>query len=146
MQTIKRNYGGGVEMFLSMLNNEEKKLFAELAVTLSSIDGDYSDIERIMVESYCKEMDIKYICSEMPNFEQIILRINCIANEKEKKIILFESIGLVLVDGIYDETEKHAISRMEKEFGISHHFTEECISMISEYLKFQEKLNKLILE
>lgn len=132
-------------MYLSILSKEEKRLFFELSVALSSIDGEYSDVERMMVESYCKEMDISYINDVVPELNQILTNISCVADEKTKRIMLFEAVGLVLVDGVYEKKEKDAIHKIETEFGIDSSYTEKCIGIISDYLSFQEKINKLVI-
>lgn len=42
-------------MFLSMLNETQKRLFLDFAHHMASIDGNYSNEEKEMVKSYCRD-------------------------------------------------------------------------------------------
>lgn len=62
-----------------------------------------------------------------------------------KKIIIFETIGLALVDGNYDKTERTIIEQMAKTFEIKESYTKECEQLLEEYLKLQNRINQTVL-
>ena len=45
-------------MYLGLLNEVQKELYAELAINLASADGTFSEEERLVVDAYCQEMGI----------------------------------------------------------------------------------------
>ena len=133
-------------MYLSLLKPEEKSLFLGLAYELASADGSYSNEEKLIIESYCNEMQIEFNKELMVNsIDEILKKIVEISDDRTKKIIIFEVIGLAMVDGTYAESEKSMILNMEKLFGIGNSFVKRCENVLYEYIQLQEKINKLIL-
>ena len=65
--------------------------------------------------------------------------------EREKKIVIFEAIGLAMSDGDYDQTEKEFINSTMLKFGIEESFNRECEDVLNEYIEFQNKLNRLVI-
>lgn len=132
-------------MYLSLLTSEEKNAFLELAITIASSDNDFSDHEKAMVQLYCNEMQIAYSdnIKVRPLAEILSALKEC--SERTKKIILYEVIGLVLVDGEVD-SETNILNEMQKAFNISPDFTKECKNILQEYISFQEKVNALVLQ
>lgn len=47
-------------MFLSLLNDKQKKMFLSLAYDLAAIDGDFGQDEKTAIESYSGEKE--YVC------------------------------------------------------------------------------------
>ena len=117
-----------------------------MAYALAESDGNYSDKERMLIESYCQEMKIAFnpSCIEMSE-EFIIKNIRENSTEKIRKIIVFEAIGLVMADGKYDNQERALIIHMQEEFGLESEFVAECEAILREYILLQERINKLIL-
>lgn len=132
-------------MFLNLLNEDKKMLFLALANNLAQVDGKFSDEERLMIQSYCKEMEIHFNMETEKDIKNIISDLGNLCDEKEKKIIIFEVIGLAMVDKKYDSSEKSLIIDMINKFGISSDFAKECESVIIQYLSIQEKINELIM-
>ena len=77
--------------------------------------------------------------------EQISKKVYVDEKDKEKKIIIFETIGLALVDGNYDKTERTIIEQMAKTFEIKESYTKECEQLLEEYLKLQNRINQTVL-
>lgn len=133
-------------MYLNLLNENEKKQFVNLAYNLASADGDYSEAEKILVQSYCQEMNIVFDeNSNIEDTENILLSFQNHSNEQIKRIVIFELVGLVMVDGKYDETEKAIINKIENKFGIERGYSDKCEKVITEYISFQEKINELVI-
>lgn len=134
-------------MFLSALNKEGKELFLELAFNIAMIDGVYSDEEKVLMGCYCQEMQITFNKENMTkSTDEIIKEINNKCDSRSKKIMIFEAIGLGMVDGDFDGDERAIILKMLEEFNIDVKYASECENAIKEYLEFQTKLNKIVIE
>lgn len=134
-------------MYLALLKTEEKELFLELAYNLACSDADYSKEEQVMMDSYCHEMQIGFDIKNMVRTtEEIIDKINENSDEKVKKIFAFELIGLAMVDGNYDDSERELIKKLGDKFGIKDGLSKEFEEILKEYFAFQNKINRLILE
>lgn len=132
-------------MFLNKLSNEKKELFLSLAFNISHVDGTYSHEEKYMLEQYCIEMDINLNKINLnEDFDYVLDTINKICDSYEKKIIVFEAIGLILADGILHDKEKNAIINMIKLFGINEKYFDECKKLIIEYYDLQARILNLV--
>lgn len=133
-------------MYLGLLNNEQKSLFLSIAIYLARSDNDFSKEEKEIIQSYCDEMNISdksYVPYE--NITEIIAKIDEISTLKEKKIIVFEAIGLAMVDQEYSDDEKNIIMLMNTYFGLNNSFIEQCEVLLSQYIEFQTQFNQLVL-
>ncbi len=94
-------------MYLGILENKNKELFLNLAYNLALSDGDYSEDEEMMIKSYCNEMQIELDMKNINrSIDSTIKEMSEECNIRDKKIIVFESIGLSMSDGCYCEEEK----------------------------------------
>ena len=94
-------------MYLSLLNDNQKSLFLSIALYLAKVDNDYSEEERRIIQSYCVEMNIteeNYVHSN--NIMEIISSIDECSDNRAKRIIVLEAVGLAIIDGDYSENEK----------------------------------------
>lgn len=133
-------------MYLSLLNEKQKNLFLGFAYHLSNIDGDFSDSERQMLDSYCVEMNVEFSDGYRKEpLEELKNTAKSIFDEKSAKIVLFELIGLAMADKNYDDSERNLISELAEQFSVSQYFLEKCESLLSEYFDFQTKLNDFVL-
>lgn len=133
-------------MYLSLLKEEQKGVFLELAYEMAFLDNDFSEQEKLMIESYCNEMKM-----EVPpvirarSMAELIKTIKEEWEEREKKIVLFEIIGLAMIDSNYDEEERKSIVSMTEIFGLTDEFRDECEILLKEYVEMQSRMNTLIL-
>lgn len=132
-------------MYLGMLSSEEKDLFLQLAISIASVDGDYNDVEKTMINSYCIEMGVNNSVEKEKSISSIIERFSIISTEQTKKIVLFEAIGLALSDRNYDKKEEKTIIDIAKTFNIDIQFVEESKKIVKEYFDFQQRINDLVL-
>lgn len=133
-------------MYLAMFDEKQKQLFLGLAYHLASIDGDYSEEEKGMMESYCHEMKINFDLEKLnKSIENIVEEIKVEFGEREKKIVIFEATGLAMADNNYDKTEREFIHSIMIDFGIEETFDQKCETVINEYIEFQNKLNRMII-
>ena len=133
-------------MYLSLLKEEQKGVFLELAYEMAFLDNEFSEKEQLMIESYCNEMGM-----EIPpvirarSMAELIETIKEAWEEREKKIVLFEIIGLAMIDSNYDEEERKSIVAMTEIFGLTDEFRDECEILLKEYVEMQSRMNTLIL-
>ena len=133
-------------MYLNLLNDEQKKCFLDYAYQLANADGHYSEIEQEMMLAYCEEMHISFADRvEDHDVATLVETLKRICTEQEKKIILFEALGLALVDNKYNEEENKMISYMQHEFGLNDDFVEICKVYVEEYIQLQSKINEAVL-
>lgn len=132
-------------MFLNNLTQEKKELFLSLAYNISCIDDNYADEEKMVLEQYCVEMDIRIDKIQLiEDFDKILNRINILCNFQEKKIFVFESVGLILADGVIHDKEMEAITNMVRLFEINDNYFEDCMKLIKEYYDLQSRMTNLI--
>lgn len=133
-------------MYLNLLKEKEKKLFIGIAHNLAVSDGDYSDKENIVINSYCQEMHILFDEKNVvKSVVDIAREIAENSSDKVKKIFIFELIGLAMIDGNYDENERTLIKQMEDIFHIDTGYADKCEQVITEYIAFQGKINQIVL-
>ena len=133
-------------MYLALLNKEQKEIFLGLAYNLSNIDGDYSSPEQQMIESYCGEMNIEYSDSiAKVELNTIMENINKIFDNKSIKIVLFELIGLAMVDNHFDKSEYAFLNSIQNLFSVDSEFMSKAENYIKKYLELQLNINTLIL-
>lgn len=134
-------------MYLTILNKKEQDLFLDLAFELVFSDGKYTEEEKKMVSDYCDEMKIplREMKEDDKTIEDILSIMKQNSDKRVQKIIIFELIGLAVSDGNYDDKERGMILDMESAFKIEEKFAEECEKILNEYIKFQERINELVL-
>ncbi len=134
-------------MFLSMLDKEKKDLFCNLAYNIVIADGIFDNDEKRMIESYSSEIGYKISFECMiDDYEDVIERLARITSLNEKRCIVFECIGLAMIDSEYAEKEKMIIHKMLDIFNISYDYEEGCIRELREYFAFQKRLNCFVFE
>jgi hypothetical protein len=133
-------------MFLSLLNTEQKKAFMSLAYNLAVSDGDFSESERTAIKGYSMEMEMEFKMEDVDtDINNVISVINKICGKREKKIIVFEIIGLAMADYNYDNGERKIVKKALDIFDLDTSFGDFCEEKIEEYLELQEELNSKIL-
>ena len=133
-------------MYLSLLNTEQKKLFLSIAYDLASSDMDFSESERQVIDGYSMEMKIEFKMEEIDKYlNRFINNINQTCGKREKKIIIFEMIGLAMADSNYDDNEREIIKKALTLFGLETNFGKYCEKKLIEYFNLQNELNTYIL-
>ena len=133
-------------MYLSLLNEDNKELFLDFILLIAKVDNDFSDDEKGVINSYCKEMGISYRDEEScDSVETLINLIDESTNINEKKIFIFEAIGLAMADGEFDGDERKIILLASYVFALDEGFVNECETMLVQYYEFQNKVNQLVL-
>lgn len=63
------------------------------------------------------------------------------ANEQVLRIILFETLAIIISDSVFDEKEKEFVNMLISKFGISKEMSDEMLESLYEYLKIFNKIN-----
>ncbi len=140
---------GDANMYLMNLSEKVKKAFLELAYLVAVSDNDYSDEERLVMEAYKKELQIEY---DMDNSDinidpDVVVQVLCAdANEAEKKIIVFEIVGLAMTDDQFDDEERKMIKQMNAAFQLDDDYPSECEALINKYVELQSQIDALVIE
>ena len=88
-------------MYLSMLNNEKKHLFLNLEIYLSSIDGDFSDEEKKIIDVHCIEMHIdnNNYEADMP-LDEVLKKLKETLTHSEYRIVFLELAATIMADDV----------------------------------------------
>lgn len=121
-------------MFLQVMNQEEKEKFLELIYKVANIDSEYAEEEQEIIENYKIELELEVI-KDTAGIEELIHYFASKATTL-KKIVLFETIGMVNADDRIEEEEEKVLSLMEKEF-------EFATGEAEQIKKIAEKLQKI---
>ena len=133
-------------MFLALLSGNQKRLFMSLAYDLAISDDDFSENEKMAIKEYSREMEIEMKLEEADkDINHVISEMNNICGEREKKIIVFEIIGLAMADHNYDDGEREIVKKALSIFELEQGFGDYCEKKLSEYFELQEELNSRIL-
>ena len=133
-------------MFLHELNEEEKKLFWNIANAVVMADGTKTDQESKLLKQYLVELeeDFEVLDPNTISIEDEIQRLgNC--NVRIRKVICFELCGLVNADSDYSKEENDLIHHICNKMEINEEILskmEECVQEIYDaYRKLGEILN-----
>lgn len=121
-------------MFLNQLTSAEKEAFISLSVHAAKANGIIEETEYKMLEEYCKEMGVAFF--DIKNSIDIgrIIGVFKDAEEKHKKIVLLEIIGMLHADGKVDEQERSFAIDFAKKIGLEEGTVKTYFDLIARYL------------
>lgn len=120
-------------MYLNLLDIEKKHLFLDLELYMSNIDGEFSDEEKMIIDTHCLEMHIdnnNYIPEN--SLEVLMDKLKKEFSFREKKIIIFELAGTVMADGVYDGEERKLMEKIVHILGLEEDMINDAIQIITE--------------
>ena len=103
-------------MFLQVMNTEEKEKFLELVYKIANIDGQYAEEEQEIVNSYKNELGLSKV-PETSDIDGLVRYFSAKATEL-KKIVLFETVGLINADEKIEKEEADLLDKMSGAFGL----------------------------
>ena len=103
-------------MFLQVMNTEEKEKFLELVYKIDNIDGEYAEEEQEIVNSYKNELGLSKV-PETSDIDGLVRYFSAKATEL-KKIVLFETVGLINADEKIEKEEADLLDKMSGAFGL----------------------------
>ena len=105
-------------MFLNLLKNEEKIAFLKLAHYTARSNNDFSQEQKIIIQSYCLEMQIENFDFNETEFD-LIENLKIISDEQSKKIFLLELMALIYSNNKIDNEEQEVLDILISEFKIN---------------------------
>lgn len=132
-------------MFLNSLNSKQKKLFIDLAIKAAESNGIVPIEQKNMLKSFAIEMNIEPQYSSNMNIEDIISELKAISSEKELKIILFEILGIIISDSVFDEDEKKFVNHWVEMCGLDKKYVEQMVGLLQRYSDIYNDIVKLVL-
>ena len=130
-------------MYLNRLNEDEKKAFMAFARLVQAADGNISEDEEIMIKGYYHEMNLFGEREEKYSVEELINVFNNSSIEN-KKIVIFEAIGLAYADGEYDSSEKELISSVAHGIGITDDVIKDLDDYVLKYIVLVAEINDML--
>ena len=97
-------------MFLNQLNQREKEAFISLSIHAGKANGVLEENEIVMVREYCQEMELPMYDDKDIAPLSDVYGVFKSSDERIKKIVLLEVLGLIYADGNYDEDEKSFVT------------------------------------
>ena len=135
-------------MYLNYLRTKQKELFLDLSIITSKVDNNFNDEEKNLIEQLCQEMNIEIRYETDNLLEDIVASLEEISSTKEKKIILLELLGLVLVDNKEDVSEVQLIKVVKEKFAITNDEVEKATLLVKQlyhvYSDFSSFINEQV--
>lgn len=132
-------------MFLNLLNKSQKRLFLELAVRATEANGVVEIEEKNMLKEFALEMQETPVYSTEKSTEDLLKLIKKDSSEKSLKIVVFEILGIMYSDKVYDSEEKEFIDNMVKAFELPQDLSEKYNQLIVRYASlYKEILTEVI--
>jgi tellurite resistance protein len=128
-------------MFLGKLNEEEKKLFLNLAVKVAEANGIVAEAEKNMINQYCLEMGLSVTQKNNKSIDEAIDGFSK-SSVEIKRIVMIELIGLCMSDEKYETEERSIIEKIAQALDISN----ETIELFEADLKNYRLVVKSIAE
>ena len=111
-------------MYLNYLEENEKVAFLKIAHIVALSDGHFCENEKIIIGSYCNEMEMNDIELNIQN-DSIDILSNEFRNEQSKKIVILELMSIIHANGEFKESEKEIIKQLTKIFSINDKYIED---------------------
>lgn len=132
-------------MFLNSLNNSQKSLFIELAIKAAESNGIVPIEEKNMLKAFAIEMGITPVYHTESETEDIINEIIEISSEKELKVILFEILGIIVSDNVFDEKEKAFVKHVVEKCNMDTALIDEMVELINKYASIYNEIVDVVL-
>jgi uncharacterized tellurite resistance protein B-like protein len=128
-------------MFLTMLNQEQKKAFLAIAMKIIGADGRLHPKERQMIEAMRFEMGL-FQETDLPHgsIEELTQPFD---THRSQAILIMEGIALAYADSDFSGEEQKILRAMALIFGISEKNATEMENWVLEYNKLQEKAEEI---
>lgn len=131
-------------MFLIELSDIEKEAFVSLCYHASMSNGYVDEDESLVIKSYCQEMNIDYVSCDNAMPMEEACNVFIASSDKIKKIVIFEILGVMLADGIYDEKEKEYVSTLSRRINVSTEVMNELTVLIEDYMECVKRISSTI--
>lgn len=133
-------------MYLNLIKDEQKNIFLDLSILAAKANNVVADDEIVIINEYCKEMQIAPRYNEENDFNTCIEIIKSSCSKQEIKIIVLELTALVLSDNVCDEDEEKYIQEFLNKVGISNNVFEEILTLLTDLSKIYKSINDFVFD
>lgn len=134
-------------MFLNQLEQKTKNVFLEVCAYAAMANDVLEKEEEETMYAYCREMNI---CERMPNRErelsELLSYLSENANNCEKKIIILEILGLMKIDGVYDNREKEFMNILVDGLQMKKSILSKLEKLLDSYMNLYKEIYSVISE
>ena len=128
-------------MFLNILAEENKERFMKLCGCAIYADGIVADEEKELALTYCREMNIEQrVPDNSEPLEDVLKELSEYATEREKKIIVFEILGMFLADDDYAREEEEMMKKIVEALNIVPEKLESMLSLLNIYKSVYDEI------
>ena len=128
-------------MYLNLLNEEAKEVFLDLCINLAESDDDFCQKEKNLIDQFCQEMNIKHRYMAKLSLDKSLNRLNELCDERGKRAVTAEIIGLVIADEVISDSESKILQQITEKFSISHIEMEKLIGLVNELYELYKRFN-----
>lgn len=130
-------------MFLNVLNQDEKEKCLRLFYLVVNIDGNYSEEEFNLLESYKAQLGLAEIQETEESFEELIDYFST-KSESIRKMLCFEIYGLILADEIIAKREQDLLDSINIKFKIEEEKLEEIKHLVNDLQNLYNNIYKAL--
>ena len=131
-------------MYLRRLSQPAKEVFIDIAKYLCNADGIVDKREEKLLAAYGEELQTISLDAPQKSLEALATNLNAATDRIQKRIVVFELMGLALVDGTYADEEKAFFKLLGEKLDLRPTFTERCEASIREYMAVQKEIDEVI--
>ena len=133
-------------MFLANLSEKEKQLFLQASLHISHSDNDFSNEEKLIIDTLCQEMAIPASYEITLDLDEVLKELEEIATPGNKKRIIFELAGVVMADEVYAEAEKALMEKISDALKVDRSVAENAVRLISQMASIYKEAAALVRE
>ena len=135
-------------MYLVRLNEKEKEHFYRLAQMAAEANDEVKYEESNYLDVYAKEMALGIgVLNGIENItSDDIIRVFSESEVSHKRIVLFETIAFMYVDGTFDEEERGFTNRFATQIGIPKEEVDKIVALVEKYVVCLKELSASILQ
>ena len=132
-------------MYLRRLSQPAKEVFIDIAKYLCNADGIVDKREEKLLAAYGEELQMTIsLDAPQKSLEALATNLNAATDRIQKRIVVFELMGLALVDGTYADEEKAFFKLLGEKLDLRPTFTERCEASIRAYMAVHKEIDEVI--
>lgn len=138
---------GGFIMFLSYLTDSNKEGFLKICVYAALSNEIFAEEEKATLDAYCREMNVEVHIPEISEpFEKLLEELKTSTTQKERNIIVLETLALIKSDGIYDDKEQSFMASLISGLNVSKATFEKFNKLLEKYTEIGKEMYEAIIE
>lgn len=116
----------------------------DLAIKAAEANAVVEIAEKNVLKAFASEMEIEPRYSSGIQLEELLESIAAITSSKNRKIMVFEIMGILISDSEFDEMEKNFVDKICSYLGIAKTEKDQMLSLIIQYSLLYKDICKTI--